>query len=146
MYDFCALGRRLAEKHGLIAIPTPYETDYFLIKDTSFIWSEVLRTFDHYDYIVYFNTPEKVTYKPKNNPDTYEYCYGFNESKFGRIVGIENWPVNNAFKQEHFKKYPEIDIEDCLDKMLVSARKELNKLILKTKKSEIKSAGSKYIL
>ena len=126
MYDFCALGERLAEKHGLYKVEKGFETDYFLIKDTSFVWSEVIRTFKNWRYIVYFNTPKKLTTDVLNM----------------------RWPgeINNQFKQEYFNEYPLIDIEDCLDKMLILARKDLNDLLIKTKKSEIKGAGSKYIL
>ena len=60
MYDFVAIGKLLAEKHGLVAVEKGFETDYFLISDTSFVWSEVLRTFPHNDYTVFFNIPKKI--------------------------------------------------------------------------------------
>ena len=148
MYDFQALGERLAEKHGLYKVEKGFETDYFLIKDTSFVWSEVLRTFKNFRYIVYFNTPEKVTTDEKGwSKSEYDYCYNFERYRMEYALNMR-WPgeINNQFKQEHFNEYPLIDIEDCLDKMLILARKDLNDLLIKTKKSEIKGAGSKYIL
>jgi len=149
MYDFKALGSRLAEKHGLYKVDKKFETDYFLIKDTSFVWSEVLRTFEHNNYVVFFNILKKLTYNEKMYSESeYEYCFGFNADEMTKLIG-KKWslcPIDNQFKQEHFEEYPEIDIEDCLDKMLETARKDLNELIIDNKKSEIKGAGGKYIL
>ena len=144
MCDFEALGERLAKKHGLVAIPRYTETSYFLIQDTKFAWTEVVRTFKSYHYIVFFNTPENV--QDVKFVD-YSYCYRYDKYRMQHALNM-NWPdeINNQFKQEHFGKYPLIDIEDCLDKMLVLARKDLNELLIDIKKSEIKGAGSKYIL
>ena len=145
MYDFCALGERLAEKHGLVVVKKEFETDYFLISDTSFAWSEVLRTFPHERYIVFFNAPEKV-----ENRSEYEYCFAPYRPKemnkhFGIDIGVAK-KIENMIKQEHIKNYPEIDFVKLLDDILLDARKNLNDLLINTKKSEIKGAGSKYIL
>ncbi len=148
MYDFCALADRLAEKHGLYKVDKDYETEYFLIKDTSFVWSEVLRTFEHNNYIVFFNIPNKLTYDEKHwSQSEYVYCYAFDRHRMSEVLQMD-WPdvVNNQFIQTHFERFPYINIEDCLDKMLELARKDLNELIIDNKKSEIKGAGSKYIL
>ena len=147
MYDFCAIGKRLAEKHGLVVVEKSYETEYFLISDTSFVWSEVLRTFPHNRYIVFFNTPEKVSAKWA---DEYEYCFAKYRSDqmnehFGIDIGVAK-EIGNQMKQEHIKHYPEINFVKLLDDMLTDARKNLNDLLINTKKSEIKGAGSKYIL
>jgi hypothetical protein len=147
MYDFCALGERLAEKHGLYKVEKEFETDYFLIQNTSFAWSEVLRTFPHNDYIVFFNAPEKVEDRSKYG---YEYCFGsyrpeqMNEH-FGIDIGVARI-IDNQIKEEHVKHFPEIDFVKLLDDILTNARKNLNDLLINTKKSEIKGAGSKYIL
>jgi hypothetical protein len=145
MYDFCALGERLAEKHGLYKVEKGFETDYFLISDTSFAWSEVLRTFPHNRYIVFFNAPEKVPDRSE-----FEYCFAPYRPEemnkhFGIDVGVAK-EIDNQIKQEHIKYYPEIDFVKLLDDILTDARKNLNDLLIKTKKSEIKGAGSKYIL
>ena len=142
MYDFCALGERLAEKHGLVVVKKSYETDYFLISDTSFAWSEVLRTFPHDRYIVFFNTPKKVNSIAGSE---YEYCFApyqpdqMNEH-FGIDIGVANI-IGNQIKQEHIKHYPEIDFVKLLDNILTDARKNLNDLLIKTKKSEIVGAS-----
>lgn len=149
MYDFCAIGKRLAEKHGLVAVEKRFETDYFLISDNSFVWSEVLRTFPHNRYIVFFNTPVKVITSSRKDRE-YEYCftrYWPNEMNmhFGiddRVADI----IDNQIKEEHIQHYPEIDFEKLLDDILLDARKNLNNLLLETKKSDIKGAGSEYIL
>ena len=145
MYDFQSLGGRLAEKHGLVAVEKKFETDYFLISNTSFVWSEVLRTFSHNRYIVFFNTPKKV-----NNCSEYEYCFApyrpeQMNAHFGIDIGVAK-EIGNMIKQEHIKHYQEINFVKLLDDILIDARKNLNNLLIKTKKSEIKSAGSKYIL
>lgn len=145
MYDFCALGERLAEKHGLYKVEKGFETDYFLISDTSFAWSEVLRTFPYNRYIVFFNVPEKVEGRSE-----YEYCFApycplKMNARFGIDVGVAK-VIDNQIKQEHIKHYPEIDFVKLLDDILTDARKNLNDLLINTKKSEIKGAGSKYIL
>ena len=147
MVDFTAIGKRLAEKHGLVVIEKLYETDYFLISDTSFAWSEVLRTFRHNDYIVFFNAPEKVENKSDRE---YKYCFGRYwpeemNKHFGIDIGVAR-EIDNQIKQEHIKHYPEIDFIKLLDDIVTDARKNLNDLLIKTKKSEIKGAGSKYIL
>ena len=148
MYDFCALGERLAEKHGLYKVEKGFETDYFLISDTSFAWSEVLRTFPHNRYIVFFNAPVKV-----EDRSEYEYCFApycpycplKMNARFGIDIGVAK-EIENQIKQEHIKHYPEIDFVKLLDDILTDARKNLNDLLINTKKSEIKGAGSKYIL
>lgn len=145
MYDFCALGERLAEKHGLYKVEKGFETDYFLIPDTSFAWSEVLRTFPHERYIVFFNAPEKV-----EDISEYEYCFAPYHPEemnkhFGIDIGVAK-EIDNQIKQEHIKHYPEIDFVKLLDDIVIDARKNLNDLLINTKKSEIKGAGSKYIL
>ena len=145
MYDFCAIGKQLTEKHGLVVVKKEFETEYFLISDTSFVWSEVLRTFPHDRYIVFFNTPEKV-----KHDYGYEYCFSpyrpeEMNARFGIDVGVAK-EIDNQIKQEHIKHYPEIDFVKLLDDILTDARKNLNDLLINTKKSEIKDAGSKYIL
>ena len=147
MYDFCALGERLAEKHGLYKVEKGFETDYFLISDTSFVWSEVLRTFPHERYIVFFNVPEKVDSIAGSE---YEYCFAQYcplkmNARFGIDIGVAK-EIDNQIKQEHIKHYPEIDFVKLLDDIVIDARKNLNDLLINTKKSEIKGAGSKYIL
>ena len=147
MYNFEAIGKQLAEKHGLVVIEKGFETDYFLIPDTSFAWSEVLRTFHHDRYIVFFNTPEKVEDYSRSN---YSYCFApyrpdEMNKHFGIDIGVAK-EIDNQIKQEHIKHYPEIDFIKLLDDILTDARKNLNDLLIKTKKSEIKGAGSKYIL
>lgn len=147
MYDFCALGERLAEKHGLYKVEQRFETEYFLISDTSFVWSEVLRTFPHNDYIVFFNTPEKVNCRTDSE---YKYCFSpYRSEEMNKHFGIDidvAKIIDNQIKQEHIKHYPEIDFVKLLDDIVIDARKNLNDLLINTKKSEIKGAGSKYIL
>ena len=145
MYDFITIGKQLAEKHGLVVVEKEFETDYFLISDTSFAWSEVLRTFPHDNYIVFFNTPEKV-----ERDYGYNYCFApyrpdQMNAHFGIDIGVAK-VIENMIKQEHIKHYPEIDFVKLLDDILTDARKNLNDLLIQTKKSEIKGAGSKYIL
>ena len=140
MYDFGALGERLAEKHGLVVNKKEYETDYFLISNTSFVWSEVLRTFPNNQYIVFFNTPKKV-----NDWCEYEYCFAPYQPEqmnahFGVDVRVAK-KIENMIKQEHVKHYPEINFEKLLDDILTDARKNLNDLLIKTKKSEIIGAS-----
>ena len=145
MIDFNAIGKQLAEKHGLVIVEKSYETDYFLISDTSFVWSEVLRTFPHNHYIVFFNTPKKV-----DNTRDFKYCLvSYRPDQMNERFGIDievAKEIRNIIKQEHVKYHPEINFEKLLDDMLTNARKNLNDLLIKTKKSEIISAGSKYIL
>jgi hypothetical protein len=64
---------------------------------------------------------------------------------FGIDIGLAK-KIDNQIKQEHIKHYPEIDFVKLLDDILTDARKNLNDLLINTKKSEIKGAGSKYIL
>ena len=145
MYDFVTIGKQLAEKHGLVVVERGFETDYFLIPDTSFAWSEVLRTFPHERYIVFFNAPEKV-----EDRSEYEYCFApYHPEEMNKHFGIDievAKEIDNQIKQEHIKHYPEIDFVKLLDDILTDARKNLNDLLINTKKSEIKGAGSKYIL
>ena len=87
MYNFEAIGKQLAEKHGLVVIEKGFETDYFLIPDTSFAWSEVLRTFHHDRYIVFFNTPEKVEDYSRSN---YSYCFApYRPDEMNKHFGID---------------------------------------------------------
>ena len=145
MYDFNAIGKRLAEKHGLVIVEKSYETDYFLISDTSFVWSEVLRTFPHDHYIVFFNTPKKV-----DDTRYFKYCFApYRPDQMNEHFGIDievAKEIRNMIKQEHVKYHSEIDFEKLLDDMLIDARESLNDLLIKTKKSEIVGAGSEYIL
>ena len=140
MYDFTAIGKRLAEKHGLVVVEKEFETEYFLISDTSFAWSEVLRTFPHDHYIVFFNTPKKV-----DNRSEYKYCFApyrpdqMNEH-FGIDIGVAK-EIGNMIKQEHIKYCPKINFIKLLDDILTDARKNLNNLLIKTKKSEIVGAS-----
>lgn len=145
MYDFVTIGKQLAEKHGLAVVEKGFETDYFLTSDISFAWSEVLRTFSHNRYIVFFNKPEKV-----EDRSEYEYCFApYRPEEMNKHFGIDTGVakvIENMIKQEHVKQYPEIDFIKLLDDMLLDARKNLNDLLIETKRSEIKGAGSKYIL
>ena len=147
MCDFGAIGKQLAEKHGLVVAEKDYETEYFLISDTSFAWTEVLRTFPHNRYIVFFNAPEKVE---DRSDGEYEYCFSpYRPREMNKHFGIDirvAMNIDNQIKQEHIKYYPEIDFVKLLDNILTDARKNLNDLLINTKKSEIKGAGSKYIL
>lgn len=147
MYDFEVIGKQLAEKHGLYKVEKGFETEYFLISDTSFVWSEVLRTFPHDRYIVFFNTPKKVNSIAGSK---YEYCFApyrpdQMNAHFDIDIGVANI-IGNRIKQKHIKDYPEIDFIKMLDDILTDARKNLNDLLIKTKRSEIKGADSKYIL
>ena len=145
MVDFVTVGKRLAEKHGLVVNEKEFETGYFLISDNSFVWSEVLRTFPHDHYIVFFNTPKKVDANCE-----FKYCFApyrpeqMNEHFDIDIVVAKE--IRNMIEQKHVKHHPEIDFKKLLDDMLTDARKNLNDLLIQTKKSEIKDASSKYIL
>ena len=140
MYDFITIGKQLAKKHGLVVVEKSYETEYFLISDTSFVWSEVLRTFPNNRYIVFFNTPEKV-----KHDYGYEYCFSPYRSEemnkhFGIDIGVAK-VIDNQIKEKHVKDYPEIDFVKLLDDILTDARKNLNDLLINTKKFEIVGAS-----
>ena len=142
MYDFITIGKQLAKKYGLVVVEKSYETDYFLISDTSFVWSEVLRTFHHNRCIVFFNTPEKVAYEWA---DEYDYCFAPYRPEemnmhFGIDVGVAK-EIYNQIKQEDVMHHPEIDFVKLLDDILKKKKKNLNDLLLKTKKSEIIGAS-----
>lgn len=133
MVDFVTIGKRLAEKYGLVVDEKEFETDYFLISDTSFAWSEVLRTFPHNRYIVFFNTPKKVDVSRE-----YKYCFGpYRPDQMNEHFGIDievAKEIRNIIKQEHVKYHPEINFEKLLDDMLIDARESLNDLLIKMKK------------